>query len=262
MTTDDLPVVETPLFLSLEDSPAYKHDVSNDYGTPNLLFLYYLPYIPNSVKLEMDALREDIQTWHSWELAQAEKHVQSQIDTGNLPSDDSVASRVKRTNYRFKVIQFLREEDESWKYTYEESKTSIGPVDVQRGEENSMIRNGLRHRYLAQVGLPQPFEVLLNVINGEMAALAHTTYSFSHGYLKYDRDSGSFKPDLIASSFTVKKTDKEGDDSKVTVTISFSDYKVKLDQTLWREKRRLAEEEISKGEKILKGMSFSFFVDC
>lgn len=114
--TLSLPEVE-PVALGPKDESSVKSaeiDVSNDYGTPNLLFLYYVPFIPDDKKPDLDAIRDEFQTWNAWELGQAEIQLIKHIEEGNLPSDDSLTSRVIRNNYRSKAIDFFRSTSESW----------------------------------------------------------------------------------------------------------------------------------------------------
>lgn len=111
-----LPVVE-PVAVKLKDEENLKATavrVSNDYGTINLLFLYYVPFLPDDKKLDLDAIQDEFQTWHAWELGQAENQLNKHIGDGNLPSDDSIASRITRNNYRAKAIGFFRETSEAW----------------------------------------------------------------------------------------------------------------------------------------------------
>ncbi|KAN0080553.1 hypothetical protein V8E54_003757 [Elaphomyces granulatus] len=260
-----LPEIDTTFLLSPEtyDKAATEvNDVTNDYGTPNLLFLYYIPFPPEAVKDDLYALKEELQSWHAYELEQAERQVHIQINNGNLPTDDSLASRVKRTNYRAKVIQFLRENSEVWVTMTQEDKTGPKTIVVKKEEANGAIRWELLSRYITQGRLPEQFSVILNVINGIIAAdpEADNRYWFSHAYLKYDNGSRTFQPDIRSSSFTV--TQKDIDEHKDTVSIEFThaDYKWRLDRTLWRKQRQLVEDIIEAGEKIRKEMSFDFFV--
>ncbi|KAI3399295.1 hypothetical protein diail_7250 [Diaporthe ilicicola] len=88
-------------------------DVTNDYGTPNLLFFYYLPLFSENKKDDvLAAVLKDYESWNAWELCEAEKQLQIQLQKKTLPSDDSVQSRERRTAYRAKVIASLRENSE------------------------------------------------------------------------------------------------------------------------------------------------------
>lgn len=89
-------------------------DVSNDYGTPNLLFLYYASFLPDELKIDLDHLQDEFQSWNAWELGQAERQLIGHVEAGNLPSDDSIASRIARNNYRSKAVRYFRDGNEAW----------------------------------------------------------------------------------------------------------------------------------------------------
>jgi hypothetical protein len=111
-----MPGVE-PVALSLKSELVLKSagtDVTNDYGTPNLLFLYYIPFLPDDKKLDLEAIQDEFQTWNAWELGQAELQLIGHVEDGSLPSDDSIASRVARNNYRSRVIEIFRAGNEAW----------------------------------------------------------------------------------------------------------------------------------------------------
>ena len=111
-----LPSVDPSLLSNKQHTSILKDpavDVTNDYGTPNLLFFYFVPFLPDDRKPDLQALQDEIQSWNAWELGQTEVQVKHRIADKSLPSDDSTASRVKRTNYRAKVIDYLRESSET-----------------------------------------------------------------------------------------------------------------------------------------------------
>jgi hypothetical protein len=87
-------------------------NVTNDYGTPNLLFFYHLPLFSEEKEDSLAALLKDCRAWNAWELCQAENELQTQLQKGTLPNDDSVRSREERTAYRAKVIAYMRENSE------------------------------------------------------------------------------------------------------------------------------------------------------
>jgi hypothetical protein len=93
-------------------------DVSNDYGTPNLLFLYYVSLLPEELKKDLDNVQDDFQSWNAWELGQAERQLNGHVEAGRLPSDDAIASRSIRNNYRAKALRYFREGNEAWYCTY------------------------------------------------------------------------------------------------------------------------------------------------
>lgn len=89
-------------------------DVSSDYGTLNLLFLSYIPFVPDEKEPDLYGIRDEFYSWNAWELGQAETQLNKHVKDGNLPSDDSVASRMIRNNYRSKALSFFREGNEPW----------------------------------------------------------------------------------------------------------------------------------------------------
>lgn len=89
-------------------------DVSSDYGTLNLLFLSYIPFLPDEKELDLVHTRDEFHSWNAWELGQAETQLNKHLKDGNLPSDDSVASRMIRNNYRSKAVSFFRAGSEAW----------------------------------------------------------------------------------------------------------------------------------------------------
>lgn len=108
MSLYSLPEVETPI-IPKERVITRSVDLSNDYGTPNLAFFYHVLCAAG----DLDPLWKAVDSWNAWELAIAEEHVVSQLNKGNLPGDDSIPSRMKRSAYRGKVIATLREQGES-----------------------------------------------------------------------------------------------------------------------------------------------------
>lgn len=83
----------------------------NDYGTPNLLFLYYDPPLNhNNHNIDINesfwGLQKDFHDWTAWELARAEEHI---VKTFVNATDDSSA-RVKRTIARAHEITRLRKD--------------------------------------------------------------------------------------------------------------------------------------------------------
>lgn len=114
--TFTLPGVE-PVTIASKVAPTLQSastDLSNDYGTPNVLFFYYTAFIPDDRKFDLDAIQDEFQTWNAWELGQAETQLVGHVKDGSLPSDDSPASRIKRNNYRSKAIEFFRSTSQAW----------------------------------------------------------------------------------------------------------------------------------------------------
>lgn len=110
-------LASTAVHLPAGSSPAVSYESLNgktDYGTPNCLFLYYIPLVPESKKEDLATLQEEIHAWHAYELGRAEELVAKHVKDKSLPKDDSIDARVKRTNYRANVVQRLRDGGEVW----------------------------------------------------------------------------------------------------------------------------------------------------
>lgn len=122
MVSSAAKVPTVPLELTSESALNLpQSDLSHDYGTPNLLFLYYIPDCPDDRKRDLDAILEEVYAWNAWELGQAELQLGKHVASGALPSDDLVASRITRNNYRSKAIEFFRKGNEGWYVAYSAS---------------------------------------------------------------------------------------------------------------------------------------------
>lgn len=113
MNKHSLPPVDNLSLFTGYRASSHSIDVQNDYGTPNFLFCYFTPLVPDSLKNELATAHEEFRSWNAWELFFAEEQLQTQLAKKTLPTDDSIQSRVKRCSYRAKVVTALREDDES-----------------------------------------------------------------------------------------------------------------------------------------------------
>ncbi|OHF04271.1 hypothetical protein CORC01_00610 [Colletotrichum orchidophilum] len=86
-------------------------DYSNtrDLDLANILYVQNIPVVPDTKKNELDACIKSINSWLAWELTRVEKQVENKIKSGELPGDESIASKSKRTAYRSKVVSATRE---------------------------------------------------------------------------------------------------------------------------------------------------------
>ena len=109
-----LPEIDVSLLSGDYIDPPEGVDVTSDYGTPSLLFIYYCRPVSDSDKEAMKSLKTDLEAWNAWELGQAESQLNNQMKKGNLPTDDLLESRIKRTDYRAKVVSALRQRSQSW----------------------------------------------------------------------------------------------------------------------------------------------------
>ncbi|KOC13228.1 hypothetical protein AFLA70_57g003780 [Aspergillus flavus AF70] len=228
-------------------------NVTNDYGTPNLLFFYFIPFLADDRKPDLEALQDEIQSWNAWELGQTEVQVRHRIADGSLPSDDATASRVKRTNYRAKVVDHLREVSETtWLVKNADSHSGPFSADVKVAEVNGKIRDVLKDFY-GQESLPAQFSVILNIITDLIASQpdADNRYLFTYVYYYYDVDQKVFKPDIRQLQFSVTQTAAEGEKDTVKLDISNLNHVYSLLREKWRSVRHEAEEIIEAGLSLL-----------
>ncbi|EEA22636.1 hypothetical protein TMatcc_001475 [Talaromyces marneffei ATCC 18224] len=81
---------------------------TRDLDVANILYVQNIPNVPDSHKTALYANVKSITTWVAWELTRVEGQVKAKVDDKKLPSDDSVASKSKRTAYRAKVVDSYR----------------------------------------------------------------------------------------------------------------------------------------------------------
>lgn len=81
-----------------------------DLDLPNILVIYALPFPLDKLREQYRKAQRSIHVWQSWEAARTEGLVQDQIKAGNLPGDLSFESKLRRTAYRAKGIEFLRDQ--------------------------------------------------------------------------------------------------------------------------------------------------------
>ncbi|KAE8167488.1 hypothetical protein BDV40DRAFT_252991 [Aspergillus tamarii] len=259
-----LPAVDPSLLSNKQHASILKDtevNVTNDYGTPNLLFFYFVPFLPDDRKPDLEALQDEIQSWNAWELGQTEVQVRHRIADKSLPSDDSTASRVKRTNYRAKVIDYLRESSETtWLVKNADSHTGPFSADVNVAEVNGKIRDVLKDFYV-QESLPAQFSVILNIITDLIASQpdADNKYLFTYVHYHYDVDQKVFKPDIRQLQFSVTQIAPEEGKDKVKLNISNLNHVYSLLREKWRSVRPDAEEIIEAGEKIRKEMALNLY---
>lgn len=79
-----------------------------DLDLANIRYVHNIPIVSTDMKPQLDARIEAISAWLAWELTRAEDNVQRKIKSSDLPTDDSVASKLKRMSYRSKVITYTR----------------------------------------------------------------------------------------------------------------------------------------------------------
>ncbi|KAI1773338.1 hypothetical protein F4818DRAFT_443182 [Hypoxylon cercidicola] len=236
-------------------------NVRSDYGTPQLLFFNYIPFIPDDKKGDLDAVLDDFCWWNAWEVFHAESALETQLDKGTLPDDDTIESRIARTNYRAKVVDYLRENSEnSWLIVVSSSPNEIRK-DVMKAQVNSEIRNTLRHHY-AHAGITNQAVVISNILSA-FAALDHgdtQKFYLTSVYFKYDGELNSFQPEIHTSSIEIHQSPKEGQEDAVTLQITILDFVFRLEREIWRNAVEDMKPQIEPGKEILKEMMLGFYL--
>lgn len=216
-----LPIVE-PVAIKLKDKLKHKFaavEVSNDYGTINLLFLYYVPSLPDDKKSDFDAIQDEFQTWHAWELGQAEAQLNAHVEAGNLPSNDSITSRITRNNYRSKAIGFFRETSEAWyvfslidpprvysrcllalEFRLVLAGTSINDKTIETTQDAAIAEITVELKNLIRVNsLQSQFGVIINAITSSIDVANNNKFFFTHVYYRYDSESRKFLPGMTST---------------------------------------------------------------
>ena len=111
--TTDIRIMQNDAFLdfinqSFETSDKAGANDTNDLDISNILYSIRVPLDLSSQADNVQQLFVDINDWEAWECARCEQAVQEKVHGGQLPSDNSVASKSKRNQYRVKVFGFLR----------------------------------------------------------------------------------------------------------------------------------------------------------
>ncbi|KAI1451531.1 hypothetical protein F4805DRAFT_473570 [Annulohypoxylon moriforme] len=262
MSNDSLPEVDLSL-LSGKLYPVVPKllDVSNDYGAPNLLFLYDTPYIPDDKRQDLETIRYDIQSWNAWELATAENQVQIQLSKKNLPDDDSIESRVKRSEYRAKVISVLREEYENgWLLRARSAIPKSFSKDIKKTSANAWVREVLQGHYI-DTAVPKRAPVILSIISNILASNPYYghKYYISSVYYNYDNDLKIIRPYIEVSSFTVTQSPKEGAEDMIILNAESLDFAFTLDKQGWEDARSKVEDIVKEGEKIRQEMALDLY---
>lgn len=103
-----LPEVEPFLLLQKPGLDIAKsYNVTNDYGTPNIRFSYYTPFIPDEKKEGLATVQDELQSWNAWELAFAEDQLQKQLAKGKLPTEPVVKTATARRGFYWCLLATL-----------------------------------------------------------------------------------------------------------------------------------------------------------
>ncbi|KAI3339003.1 hypothetical protein F4824DRAFT_498857 [Ustulina deusta] len=251
MSLYSLPEVETPI-IPKERVITRSVDLSNDYGTPNLAFFYHVLCAAG----DLDPLWKAVDSWNAWELAIAEEHVVSQLNKGNLPGDDSIPSRMKRSAYRGKVIATLREQGESpWLIKNSSPIPKKFEGDIEKDKVNAKIRELLREYYSTSGVLRN--NLVISVIAGVIASTRDVSprYVLSDVQVPLDNTVRDAYPGTRQCNFVVTQHELEASDD-VHLTVEWIDSGFKLDTGAWREYSggEETQERIKAGQEILQEM--------
>ncbi|XXH04201.1 hypothetical protein Hte_010615 [Hypoxylon texense] len=263
-------------FQSLKPSPI----VRSDYGSPQLLFCNYIPFVPDDKRGDLAAVLDDFCWWNVWEVFNAERALETQLGKKTLPDDDAIESRIARTNYRAKVVSYLRENSENaWLMVTSFSSPKEIRKDVKKALVNSEVRKVLRHHY-AHAGVANQAAVISNILSA-VAALDHEDtqkFYLTNVYFKYNGHLKSFQPgtvctksfstsadintsglEIYTSSIEIHQSPTEGEEDSVALQITILDYVFRLERDIWRMIIEDMKTEIQPGKEILKEMSLEFY---
>jgi len=81
---------------------------TRDLDIANIIFIDQLPQVPESQIDNLKTLVSNVNDWEAWESARCEQAVHQKVQEQQLPGDNTVNSKSKRTQYRSKVCSFLR----------------------------------------------------------------------------------------------------------------------------------------------------------
>ncbi|GKZ28455.1 hypothetical protein AbraIFM66950_007123 [Aspergillus brasiliensis] len=236
-------------------------DVTGDYGTPSLLFIYYNQPVSDKHRKEVHELRHDLETWNAFELGRAESQVNSLMQEGKLPTDDYNESRIRRTEYRSKVIQYLRKEQEPWLVEADKKEFTV-ELKTDEKHMNKKVEQELRGRLESKENLPAQFGVVLRIINRIIAARKRDDvqqYHFTNVEVSAD---GRDDPEIKSTMFRVYEEEGEGEGESVKVKIDYVNHRCQLNRERWAKERHNVEDFVKEGERIRGAMTLNFCVDA
>ncbi|OOF96875.1 hypothetical protein ASPCADRAFT_206995, partial [Aspergillus carbonarius ITEM 5010] len=236
-----LPEIDVSLLSGDYIDPPEGVDVTSDYGTPSLLFIYYCRPVSDSDKEAMKSLKTDLEAWNAWELGQAESQLNNQMKKGNLPTDDLLESRIKRTDYRAKVVSALRQRSQSWLSETDNRQFTI-EVETNEKDMNQKVEDELQVRLESDERLPDQFDVILRIINRIIAARrADETQQYQSTHVELKTEDKS-KQEIKSISFTVSEAKEKKKADSVVVKVEYVSYRYQLDRNTWNENRDKAQD--------------------
>ncbi|KHO02065.1 uncharacterized protein MAM_01066 [Metarhizium album ARSEF 1941] len=259
-----LPEVDAASVLEGRATALAEAEVTNDYGTPNLLFLYYIPPITDEQRNDLEAAKTELQSWNAWELSAAEDQVQKQLRKGTLPGDDSAESRARRTNYRAQVVTYLRENSENaWLGPTQSPQDDAFNQVVKKSEVNGVIRRVLRDHYAAK-RKPRQMSVAVNILSDVAASnpgSANNKFYLTQVFYNWDATVRGFRPDIQVSSLSVTQTPDRAEEDSVALKVEVLDSVFVLDRAGWNEASGGTQAAIRAGEKIRREMALDFYLE-
>ncbi|KAI8676000.1 hypothetical protein NCS57_00503000 [Fusarium keratoplasticum] len=159
---------------------------SSDVDLANILYIHNIPIVPAKMKPELDARIKSINSWLAWELTKVEDKVQDKINDGELPKDDSMVSKLKRTLYRSKVVSYNRRVS-PWLVAAPDTPTQSSRTSA--GEDK--INLAVAHSILGAFGTPSSPQVLnvLKAVSFGFNGLVRTAQSHVFCVIDYDHDT-------------------------------------------------------------------------
>ncbi|KAF5876924.1 uncharacterized protein Bfra_001282 [Botrytis fragariae] len=135
--------------------------VIRDYGTPNLLYIYYVPLMSNLDKENLESIKADVETWFAFEAGKTEGQVHGRLGKKELPADSAVASNVRGTIYRIKVIHKFRGNGYTWapRGIVHNIDKPLGPTLDE--DVYGRVCEELKSHYIANGSLPEEFSFVL-----------------------------------------------------------------------------------------------------
>ncbi|KAI0969217.1 hypothetical protein F4678DRAFT_481234 [Xylaria arbuscula] len=201
---------------------------------------------------------------NAWELAVAGCQLQAQLKKGTLPADDSITSRVKRSSYCAKVVDFLRESNkDAWLLRDRPPDLREFSKSVKKADVNMTIRNELRDHFKKEQPSRQ-LAVALNIISNFAAANPVPEHDAQRFYLtivnyKPALEYHFVKYEIQASSFTISHDEGDSNDA-VTLNIHFFNTFFKLNELVWEQTRAEAGDLIKVGRPIFNEVSLDLFL--
>ncbi|EED20824.1 hypothetical protein TSTA_040180 [Talaromyces stipitatus ATCC 10500] len=236
---------------ALDTTPAPALEPIHDLDLANILYVQNIPDVPDTHKPALYANVKSINLWVAWELTRVEGLIKTKVDGKNLPSDDSVASKSKRTGYRAKVADSSRGQSPCVKAT--EDKISfvvlyalLGIINVPQSPQLSNIVKALGLGFDGTGKTVQPY--VWYIIDHQLDPVRQTpeavikTFSFS---VTITESTASTE---TAASTKAASAPKE---KTYEAIINYTSSAVQFNFGLWNTNAPKDDEQLALGKKIL-----------